>query len=277
MTDMNADNLVCDGRARPAALKIMMLSGDRGSGKDTLGAMLGRRGWTRISLADPLRDLASRLTGIAPRLFVDREAKDAPLSDAYDGALMGLGLPVPSTPRDVLLRVGDIARATLGDTVFVKAAGERIAQLCDGVSDVKVVVTDARTRGELEGLDLEAAHSLSMRDLDCLDYAWTVRVDGRGVAGAHSTDTEWKTHEFDAEVDNSGSLEDLDEVAGALDAGFDDEFEDMREGGLYGGVYSFEDDDWAAMADGDGCGEDDDDGGFLDDRRHLEDDDDGGR
>jgi hypothetical protein len=63
-------------------MTIIALGGTKGSGKDTMAAVLTKRyGFTRIALADPLRELCAEVFRLPYNLFLDYDKKDAPLPD----------------------------------------------------------------------------------------------------------------------------------------------------------------------------------------------------
>lgn len=170
---------------------LIGITGLAGSGKDTAGAFLVERGWTRIGFADALKDLALRINPLVA--WEDMEA-DWRLSDAIDtfGANEAK-FRVPEVRR-FYQALGNEAREVLGDTVWLEAWKRQAVQ------HDKVVVTDVRYPNEAEFIK-----SLGGR---------VVRIDrnGAGLAGAAGQHpSEVGVSQIDPWwfIDNNGTLEDL--------------------------------------------------------------------
>src|SRR5687767_7388133 len=61
-------------------MTIIAISGKKRVGKDTFGDLLvNKYGFTKVALADPLRNLCARVFYLDPDLFVNDNKKDAPM------------------------------------------------------------------------------------------------------------------------------------------------------------------------------------------------------
>lgn len=118
---------------------IIGLAGAAGAGKDTVAMHLcGERQFIALALADPLYDMISAMTGIAPERLADRAVKET--------ALGWLG----TSPRRMLQTLGtEWGRGTLGDDVWVKHLFRRIAAFGEHEN---FVITDVRFANEAQAI-----------------------------------------------------------------------------------------------------------------------------
>ncbi len=113
-------------------MTLLLFSGWAGSGKDAAAAILcEEHRFRRFAFADPLKKAVSEATGLHPSRF-ERPYKDRPLS-ATD----------PRTPRDLLIRHADAARAVEPD-IYSRAIVTEI--LSSGAR--RIVISDWRYRRE---------------------------------------------------------------------------------------------------------------------------------
>lgn len=133
---------------------IVGLNGKIGSGKDTLADFLVKdRGFVKTSFADPLRAFASAVYDIPMEMFLDRNLKEKPLSDAkWDGLEMHPVSGNRMTPRNVLQLIGtECIRATVPD-FWVKRAAVYIAQAHQYTQSNCFVMPDVRFQNEAKGI-----------------------------------------------------------------------------------------------------------------------------
>lgn len=153
-------------------MTVVCFSGKKGSGKDSAAAVLTKEfGFTRVALADPLRELCSKVFRIPYNDFLDQDKKDQPLSlgsfeidyhhidkirhiveqewgfeithEAREEMEDYYGETV-ETPRDILKLVGtELLRKNVADDIWIKLAFNRINEI-----QGKVVVTDVRFDNE---------------------------------------------------------------------------------------------------------------------------------
>ena len=144
---------------------IIGIDGFAGVGKDTVADILVKRGFTRVSYADELRESASASFGFTMETFLDRNVKDADFHQPFELTEVNLtdyckrlgfeskasevvakfqGCKVTS-PRHLLQFVGtEIARETLSQSIWLDAYKRRIKDLA------LVVTPDARFSNERE-------------------------------------------------------------------------------------------------------------------------------
>lgn len=161
-------------------MSIVSVSGLAGSGKDTLGNVLVKNhGFTRIALADPLRELCSRVFRLPFNDFLDPSKKDSELDyritldfhhidqirqiveqewgfevsyaareemEDYHGEEF-------ETPRDILKLVGtELIRKNVAEDIWIKLAFQKINEIGG-----KVVVTDVRFDNERRAFEKAGA------------------------------------------------------------------------------------------------------------------------
>jgi len=154
---------------------IISVSGLKNSGKDTFADVLvDRHGFKKISLADPLRELCSKIFGIDMKYFLDRDKKDTDLPfnlmiefDHIDRIVKQVedwGFVVTNearaeldefhgtyidTPRDLLKCVGtNMLRQNVRDDLWLVITLTKIKELGQ-----KVVVADVRFDNERKMFD----------------------------------------------------------------------------------------------------------------------------
>ena len=130
---------------------LLLLTGRKGSGKDTAATALTSRGWTRIAFADAVREMAFQID---------------PVIDRDHGGLVRLSdliTTVPAHPntipwwdevkkhpevRRLLQRIGtEAARGVLGEDVWIRAVAQLVEQ--ERAAHEPVVITDCRFPNEV--------------------------------------------------------------------------------------------------------------------------------
>ena len=151
-------------------MSIICLSGKKNVGKDVFADVLVKKhGYIRIALADPLRELCSKVFRMDYALFNDSDKKDAPIDklvldfhhvdkireyveskwdieithDAREGMEQYYGEEF-ETPRDILRCIGTkLLREHVSSDIWLDLAMSKIR-----VAGGKVVVTDCRFGNE---------------------------------------------------------------------------------------------------------------------------------
>lgn len=230
-------------------MKVLSVSGLIGSGKDTVADRLVTvHGYTRVSFAKPLKDIAATLFGWDRTMLEggtaearnQREVVDEWWSDKLD---------LEVTPRYMLQLLGtEVMRKTLHDDIWVLAA-ER--WLSNQDENARIVITDARFFNELSMIKgiggktlgiyrstpkwLDKFYSVadsavrmqigkSFMDADLQVKATAKQVQ---VAGAHALKiievklhhSEWEHllwNEYDTLLNNTGTLEQLYEQVDSI-------------------------------------------------------------
>ena len=164
---------------------IIGVSGFAQAGKDTVGDCLVRHfGFTRLALADPVRDLVYAINPAVAEIVDDCGWEEAKTAYPY--------------VREALVSVGLGARDVIGPDVWLGAMVRKMQP------DTPYVVTDVRFKNEYHF---------------CRQYGEVWRVDRRGVGPANGgpSENELTNYQFDRRFDNVGSIRDLDDhVATAM-------------------------------------------------------------
>lgn len=118
---------------------ILGLCGLAGSGKSTCADEAERRGFVRVSLADPLKDLVARAFELRPEQVRGTQEEKAAIDPRWN--LSG---------RDLCVRVGQGAREELGEAVWLRAFVRRARRvLAEGKN---VVCDDVRYENEVRAI-----------------------------------------------------------------------------------------------------------------------------
>lgn len=175
-------------------VSVIGLSGYARSGKDTVGDILVRNGYTRVSFADPMRDA---LLALNP-LVIDEDGNVAPLYSVI--ALFGWERYKESgfgdDIRGLLQRLGtEVGRVQFGESFWVDVAMAKASRLIQ--QNVPVVFTDVRFWNEAQAIQ------------DLGGVVWRVRRPNVFPANDHASENELTNYAFDDFIDNNDSLESL--------------------------------------------------------------------
>lgn len=172
-------------RVRGSAVsRLVGLTGRKGSGKDTVGALLRRvYGFRTLAFADPLKAAAREWYGLT------REQTDGPLNlkEATDPR-WGL------SPREILQRLGTEVGRSIHPETWTRYALRRI----DGDPRARWAVTDVRFPNEADAIRLHGG--------------FLIRIDRPGFAtGRHEEHASERVDEVlvDHVLVNDGTLDDL--------------------------------------------------------------------
>lgn len=199
-------------------MSIICLAGDAGAGKDTMADILVKNhGYLRIALADPLRELCSKVFRMDYKMFSDHDKKDEEISSgkvmldyhhidkirdyvetqwgyevghaAREGMEDYYGTEF-ETPRDILRCVGTrLLRNHVNSDLWIELALAKIRQ-----AGGKVVITDARFENERD----------TFRRFGALLVL--IKRDAEMESHEHDLGSE---DEYDVIFDNSGTLEEF--------------------------------------------------------------------
>ena len=174
-------------------MKIILLSGWAGSGKDTVADYLvTKHGYKKFAFATPLKDLAAEVYKF-PR----------ELADSQDGKrqLWRVGYS-KKTIRQILLHVARIDKFRFGNDIY---ANETVAQIAKESSDSKIVISDTRYLNEIRVI-LEFA----MKEKHEFDV-WRISFRDRDESPVDDiSEHVLDTYKADAYISNPGdSLENL--------------------------------------------------------------------
>jgi hypothetical protein len=176
---------------------VIGLTGFAGSGKDTVGADLVRRGWKRVSLAEPLKQLSLAIDPIITK-DMDGPVRLADLVNAFGWEHTKWNYP---EARQFLQRLGNESRNIIRDDVWVMIAESHIKNWTAG--GISVVLTDVRYPNEAEMIR-------------SLPYGFVVKVERPNVGpiNDHISDKGLHPSLIDAVLPNDGTL---DEIPGKVD------------------------------------------------------------
>lgn len=173
--------------------KIILLSGFRGSGKDTLGQLIidNMPHFERQAFADKLKDIIAEKYGFDRNLADIRAEKEMPRSE-YGG------LSIRELGRKEWLTIKETH-----PTLFSEGVGATMQRRWDKDPDTRFVVTDFRYR-----CDFETLVKLFGRDV-----ILTVRIHRPGIQ-VPDRETEPEEYaledfDFDLTLENDGTFEDL--------------------------------------------------------------------
>jgi hypothetical protein len=183
-----------DGELIPRVTCIGM-AGYARSGKDTVAAyLIEHEGYIRMSFADPIREA---LLALDPMVSVG--GYHVPLRQAH-GIYGWEGLKTSGVDvRGLLQRLGtEVGREMFGEDFWVEAALSRAE---DGA---KIVFADVRFPNEANAIKKLGGK------------VYRVERDGVGPANDHISERALDDYEFDAVIDNGGSIELLYSSLGAI-------------------------------------------------------------
>lgn len=198
-------------------MTIIALSGRKQAGKDSAAEVLVKRhGFTRVALADPLRELCSRVFGLSYSDFADNDKKDSEINrimldyhhidkirDIVENE-WGFAIDYDSreemeeyygtefnTPREILQTVGtQLIRNNVRDDIWIVLAFAKMQQIGS-----KVVITDCRFPNEREAFK-KAGATL------CL-----IKRDSGNASESHESERSLgKEEDYDVVFDNNATL-----------------------------------------------------------------------
>ena len=179
-------------------VRVIGLSGYARSGKDTVADILVRDyGFTKLSFAQPMRDV---LYALNPRVNFSEYDELQRLQDVIDvhGWDNYKETEYGDEIRELMQRLGtEVGRQMFGEAFWVLAAEGIMMNLLN--EGKKVVFTDVRFPNEAEMIG-------EYNDAQ----VWRVRRPGVFPANGHASETAMDDYEFDAYIDNNGTLEDLE-------------------------------------------------------------------
>lgn len=170
-------------------MEIIGLSGYARSGKDEAAKILVEEfGFTRVAFADKLREVLYALNPMV-EIKSDIPVYVQNVIDVYGWDKYKESEYGPEVRR-LLQRLGtEAGRQALWDSIWVDAA------LTGHPEDARLVVTDCRFPNEAQAVK------------DRGGLVWRINREGVGPANSHPSETSLDRWEFDAWIDNRGTLE----------------------------------------------------------------------
>lgn len=200
---------------------IIGICGLIGSGKDTVADYLANvHGFRRISFAGTLKDAISAIFGWDRELLEGRTKESRIWRETVD-TWWANKLNMPNlTPRWVLQYWGtEVARKSFHDNIWIHSVEHRLATISDNV-----VISDVRFPNEIKSI--KDANGMVIRTHRGPDPEWysTAEIVNKGPTKnlswassktfldnykIHASETAWIGTEFDAILNNDGSIDDL--------------------------------------------------------------------
>lgn len=168
---------------------LLGIAGKARSGKDTVGRLLWRNhGFETMAFAEPVKTAVHDTFGLMPLHLCDDSYKD--VYHDYWGM----------TTRELYQRFGTEAmQGTFGPDIWVKAWTQRYITLRS--RDCDVVVTDVRFEHEAKAIRDWGGHIV---------HLWRPEAGLKGSEGAHVSEAGIEKDVFDYQIENTGTLEDLE-------------------------------------------------------------------
>ena len=198
---------------------IVGITGFIGSGKDTVAKMLVEKGAVQDSFAAPLKDLCASVFGW-PRDMLQgdtvesRDFRETP--DMYWTRKLGID---QFTPRLALQLLGtEIMRTHFNQDIWLDSLEYRIRK--NNPQDQIVVVSDCRFKNELDLIKQLDGIVIHVIRNDLPEWYETAVHANKGsvpakhtmetrFASVHASEWKWVGYDFDYEISNSGTLQEL--------------------------------------------------------------------
>jgi hypothetical protein len=199
---------------------LIGICGFIGSGKDTVAKMFVEQGCVQDSFAAPLKDMCASIFGWQ-REMLEGDSMDSrefrETQDLYWTRKLGID---NFTPRLALQLLGtDIMRTHFSQDIWLNSLEYRIRR--QRQDELCVVVSDARFKNELNLIKELGGVVIHVKRSELPEwYEVAVHANNGSVTAKHTMETkyrhihasEWKWvgFEFDYEIENTGTLEDLE-------------------------------------------------------------------
>ena len=199
---------------------IIGICGFIGSGKDTIADYLvNLHGFRRESFANSLKDAVAQVFGWDRTMLEGRTKQSREWREQRDEWWSNrLGREV--TPRLMLQLWGtEVCRKAFHDDIWIASLENKLRNSTDDV-----VITDCRFPNEIKsirdagGIVVRVKRgpepewydaALSANKGEIANYNWAISVDKLKRLNVHASETSWVGTDFDAVLDNDGSLDDL--------------------------------------------------------------------
>ena len=198
---------------------IVGITGFIGSGKDTVAKMLVEKGAVQDSFASPLKDLCASVFGwprdmLQGDTIESRDFRETP--DMYWTRKLGID---QFTPRLALQLLGtEIMRTHFNQDIWLDSLEYRIRK--NNPQDQIVVVSDCRFKNELDLIKQLDGIVIHVIRNDLPEWYETAVHANKGsvpakhtmetrFASVHASEWKWVGYDFDYEISNSGTLQEL--------------------------------------------------------------------
>ena len=189
---------------------ILVICGLKGSGKDTIGDYLIQgHNFTRFHFGDAVKDVCSIIFGWSRHLLEgdtkeSREFRET--EDVWWSEKLGFKL----TPRIAFQKIGtDVMRDHFHKDIWTLIIERKINKILNENKSQNIVITDCRFKNELQMVQSYGAKTVAVyRNLP----EWFMPYKN-GIISApknvHLSEYEWIRTDFDFEIKNNGSFENL--------------------------------------------------------------------
>ena len=198
---------------------IIGICGFIGSGKDTIADYLvNLHGFRRESFANSLKDAVAQVFGWDRTMLEGRTKQSREWREQQDEWWSNrLGMDI--TPRFVLQQWGtEVCRRAFHDDIWIASLENKLRNIQDDV-----VITDCRFPNEIKaikasggivvrvvrGPEPEWFQSAVDANSGPTHIGWSIGNSRLRKLGIHASETSWVGTDFDAVLDNNGTLDDL--------------------------------------------------------------------
>jgi hypothetical protein len=197
---------------------IIGLSGLIGSGKNTAADYLKRsHGFTQLAFADALKDTVGSIFSW-PRNLLEGDSDESRIFRETIDEWWGKRLGIKNfTPRYALQHIGtDVFRQHFNDSIWILNVERKIATLQE--HGYSVVVTDVRFPNEMDALRKLGSKFLLISPVQKPTWydiargfpSYNLKQGMRELyPSVHESEYAWVAQQFDAEIANSGTINDL--------------------------------------------------------------------
>ena len=202
--------------------QIISISGFKGHGKDTVGRILKNKfDFHTTSFAEPLKQMLSVMFGWDLQALEGITSESRSWREQPD-PFWSQKLGRPFTPRHAMTHIGtDVIRRKFNNNMWCDIMHKKLAD-----TQQSWVITDARFRNELQLVkDLGGVCVWVKKDPMPEWYSHAVKLNAlpawqrtlvkpfvTSLRDVHESETNWVGWEFDHVIENTGSLQDLENV-----------------------------------------------------------------
>lgn len=181
-----------------------------GSGKDVIGDILcEEKGYIRMSFATVVKEITSTMFGWPLHMLLGTTQESREWREKIDVEWSKI-LGYPITPRMALQKVGtDACRNVIGENIFV---GKVLKTIQDKYPDKNIVITDCRFENEINIIKQHGFKIIHVKRPETMKYWFDDYKKGIHVSeidNLHPSEYKWIKSDFDFEINNDGTKEDL--------------------------------------------------------------------
>jgi hypothetical protein len=189
---------------------ILVICGLKGSGKDTIGDyLIQNHNFKRFCFGDALKDICSVLFGW-PRKLLEGDTKESRIFRETEDKWWSNKLGFKITPRIAFQKIGtDVMRNHFNMNIWTLIIERRISEFQKKHKTQNIVITDCRFQNEIQMVKSYGATLISVyRNLP----KWFIQYKKGEIEppkNIHVSEYEWIRTDFDFEIINEGTYEEL--------------------------------------------------------------------